>query len=267
MSGRQNGTGRSTAATTRRVYQFTSSDQGMNWTQREITRSVKRKGWRWYATGPGHAIQISRGPYAGRLVVTGVHTRSPRGLDLGIEHKYSGTHSIISDDHGQTWRIGFVDDTYDGRVNTNETAVAQLDDGQLYFNSRDQFGTAPGNRAFGYSRTGGSSLSRRFVSAPLIAAPMVQCSVLGLADRLYFAGPSSLDGTRSRLTLRSTQDHGLSGRFGAQLMIWNRFAAYSDLIALSPSAIGVLYERGTTSPYDEIAFQTVSTGDLISLDR
>ena len=265
MTGRGIAAGRATGASTRRVYQFTSADEGKSWSRKEITRSVKKTGWRWYATGPGHGLQINGGPHRGRLVVTGVHSIGPSGSDLGTEHKYSGTHAIVSDDHGRTWRIGFVDSTYDGRVNTNETAVAQLPGGLLYFNSRDQFGSAPGNRAFSYSGTGGNTLNRRFVAAPGIAAPMVQCSVLGLGSGLYFAGPSSLDGTRSRLTIRGTTDNGAAGRFGSQYMVWNGYAAYSDLVATSATAIGVLYERGRTSPYDEIAFQTIDTANLTPL--
>ncbi len=158
-----------------------------------------------------------------------------------------------------------MDNTYDGWINTNETAVAEMPGGWLYFNARDQGGRSPGHRAFAYSVTGGSSLNGKFVEAPGIAAPAVQCSVLGLNGSLYFAGPSSLDGTRSRLTLRRATDNGASGRFSAQYMVWSGYAAYSDLLTVSPSEIGVLYERGRTSPYDEIAYQTVPISALTKL--
>jgi sialidase-1 len=257
--------GRATALTTRRVYRLISGDGGLTWSEREITRSVKRPGWRWYATGPGHAVQLTGGRYSGRLVATGVHTIPPARGQLGTNYKYSGAHSLISDDHGETWRLGFVDRSYDGWINTNETAVAQLADGRLYFNSRDQQGRAPGNRAVGWSRTGGNTLSGKFVSARRTAAPMVQCSVLSLGNTLIFAGPSSLDGTRSRLTVRSTPGDGSSGRFTAQRMLWNGFAAYSDLVPVGPATVGVLYERGRTSPYDEIGYQSVPIGALPKL--
>ena len=157
--------------------------------------------------------------------------------------------------------LGFVDSTYDGDVNTNETAVAQLPDGRLYFNSRDQLGRAAGNRAFAYSDTGGISLTEPFVAAPQISAPMVQCSVLALGNRLIFAGPSK-NGSRRRMTIRSAADDGESGQFASEYVLWKGYAAYSDLVATSATSIGVLYERGKTSPYDEIAFQVVSTRAL-----
>jgi sialidase-1 len=51
---------------TRRVWVTSSSDFGETWEKpREITSSVKRKEWTWYATGPGRGIQLQ----SGRLVV------------------------------------------------------------------------------------------------------------------------------------------------------------------------------------------------------
>jgi sialidase-1 len=59
----------------RRVYVLHSADDGADWTQpREITSSVKRPDWRWYATGPGHAIALRRGPHPGRLLAPGNHS-------------------------------------------------------------------------------------------------------------------------------------------------------------------------------------------------
>jgi sialidase-1 len=255
-------TGKATPSSTRRAYQLTSSNDGLTWSEKEITRSVKAPGWRWYATGPGHGVQIHGGKYNGRLVVTGVHSGAPLGLDVGAEHKYSGAHAIISDDHGKTWRVGFVDTTYDGKINTNETGVAQLADGRLYFNSRDQLGQEPGTRAFAYSDTGAMSLTANFTAAPAIVAPMVECSVLGLGNRLLFAGPAATDGSRRRMTIRSATDNGESGAFSSEYVLWPGYAAYSDLVAMSATSVGVLYERGKASPYDEIAFQVVSVGQL-----
>src|SRR5690606_38595533 len=50
-----------------RVFMTHSTDGGQGWTQpREITADVKRDTWDWYATGPGHGIQITQGPHKGR---------------------------------------------------------------------------------------------------------------------------------------------------------------------------------------------------------
>ena len=47
---------------------------------------------------------------------------------------------MVSDDHGKTWKLGAVDDSYDDGLNANETTVVELEDGTLYFNTRDQNG-------------------------------------------------------------------------------------------------------------------------------
>lgn len=50
----------------RRVWVQHSDDEGVTWSApREITAQAKDRAWRWYATGPGHAIQTR----SGRVVV------------------------------------------------------------------------------------------------------------------------------------------------------------------------------------------------------
>ena len=53
-----------------RVFVVSSDDHGATWSdRREITKSVKKKDWGWYATGPVHSIQLQRGKHRGRLVI------------------------------------------------------------------------------------------------------------------------------------------------------------------------------------------------------
>jgi sialidase-1 len=52
------------------VYVQFSDDKGKTWSDaRKISDMVKRPGWGWVATGPGHAIQLRRGEHEGRIVV------------------------------------------------------------------------------------------------------------------------------------------------------------------------------------------------------
>ncbi len=100
-----------------------SDDDGLTWSApREITAQVKRPGWRWYATTPGHALQLT----TGRVLVPANHTVAPAGTDTGAEAKYHGGHCLLSDDRGATWRLGYLDDDTDGYVNVNETTAAEL---------------------------------------------------------------------------------------------------------------------------------------------
>ena len=241
--------GRVSAAAGRRVYVQTSSDNGVTWTTpREITSATQKSSWRWYATGPGHGIALA----SGRLVIPADHT----GAGL-----LRGSHLLLSDDHGRTWRIGAVDDHTDGRVNPDETAVAQLPDGRLYLNARDEGGTDPATRAFTYSLTNGSTFSAPFRPIPALVAPVVKGTLLqdtGTSCKpLLFSAPQ--DPTQRRnLTVRRSTDAGRTWR--TELVVTPGPAAYSDLAKLDRTTAGVLYETGTAGPYEQIRFRPFTVG-------
>jgi sialidase-1 len=245
----------------RRVFVQTSSDDGRHFTApREITAQVKRPRWRWYATGPGHAVALTRGPHTGRLVVAADHSAAPPegSSDTGQEARYYGAHAILSDDGGRSWHIGFSDDSYDGHDNSNESSTAQLPDGRLYFASRDQNGTSTGNRLDARSKDGGETLERPFaVQHTLDDVPVVQGSVLqvrGPGAPLLFSAPSVPAARRSMAIWRST-DHGAT--FARALTLSRQPAAYSDLVQLDRRRIGILYETGTAGTYDTIEFRRI----------
>ncbi|MET9729498.1 sialidase family protein [Streptomyces sp. NPDC006458] len=251
--------GEVTDAQSRRVFVQRSRDDGRSFSSpREITAQVKPAGWRWYATGPGHAVALTRGPHAGRLVVPANHSAAPPpgSGDTGEEPRYYGGHSLYSDDGGATWRLGFVDDTYDGYANTNETSATQLSDGRVYFSARDQHGLSTGNRLDSHSADGGESLERPYAVQPTLNdVPVVQASVLQLGDPgapLLFAGPS-VPTTRQALALWRSTDGGRT--FAKVLTLSDRKAAYSDLVRIDAGTVGVLYETGTASAYETIEFR------------
>lgn len=101
--------GEATPEQSRRVFVQRSADDGRHFSSpRDITGQVKPSNWRWYATGPGHAIALRHGPHAGRLVVPSNHSAAPApgSGDTGQEPKYYGAHAIYSDDGGRSWRRG-----------------------------------------------------------------------------------------------------------------------------------------------------------------
>ncbi|MEU5597462.1 sialidase family protein [Streptomyces sp. NPDC020298] len=248
----------------RRVFVQRSRDDGRHFTRpRDITDEVKPRGWRWYATGPGHAVALTRGPHAGRLVVPANHSAAPPAgsPDTGREAKYYGAHALYSDDGGHGWRLGFVDDSYDGRDNANENTTAQLPDGRLYFSARDQNGSSPGNRLDTYSSDGGESLDRPYAVQPALDdVPVVEGSVLqmrGPGAPLLFSAPSVPTARRSMTLWRSTDD---GAAFGRVLTLSGRPAAYSDVVQLGHETVGILYETGTAGPYETIEFRRLELG-------
>ncbi|MFC3578029.1 sialidase family protein [Streptomyces yaanensis] len=256
----------------RRVFVQTSRDDGRHFTApRDITAQVKRPDWRWYATGPGHAVALTHGPHSprggtpSRLVVPADHSAAPPegSSDTGREAKYYGGHAIYSDDGGRNWRIGFVDDSYDGYANSNESSAAQLPDGRLYVSARDQKGTSAGNRLDTRSSDGGETLDRPYgAQHTLDDVPNVQGSVLqlgGIGAPLLFSGPSVATARTSMAIWRSA-DGGAT--FTKALTLSRRRAAYSDLVPLGGGRVGILYETGATGPYETIEFRRIGVTEV-----
>ncbi|MGR6913783.1 sialidase family protein [[Actinomadura] parvosata] len=245
----------------RRVFMQVSADDGVTWSApREITGSVKKPEWRWYATTPGHAVQLREGEHAGRVVVPANHSLPPAGQDDGTEGKYNGGHALLSDDGGQTWRIGYVDDNPDGYVNANETTATELAGGRLYLNTRTD-STAPGTRADAYSADGGQTLELPFRPQAGLAGPVVEGSVLWCdePEMLLFSGPAAPD-ARALMTVRASHDHGVTWRVAHTVS--GLPAAYSDLVRVDGETVGLLFETGNFGPYESIAFRRIPVAEL-----
>ncbi|MGW1022272.1 sialidase family protein [Streptomyces sp. NPDC002577] len=253
--------GKVSAADGRRVWLQYSDDDGLTWSDpREITGQAKKAAWRWYATGPGHAVQLAGGTAKGRVVVPANHSLAPTGSDDGSEGKYNGGHCILSDDRGETWRIGYVDSKPDGYINANETTVTELSDGRVYFNTRND-SPSPGTRADAHSGDGGETLVRPFRPQAGLTGPVVEGSALQLRDPdlLLFSGPAD-PGFRALMTIRSSTDGGTTWR--TAYTVDGLPAAYSDLVRVDASTVGLLYETGDFSAYETITFRRVPVADL-----
>ncbi|MCK2213876.1 glycoside hydrolase [Actinomadura sp. ATCC 31491] len=245
----------------RRVFVQVSADDGVTWSApREITEQVKRPEWRWYATTPGHAIELREGPHAGRLLVPANHSLPPAGQDNGTEGKYNGGHCLLSDDGGRSWRIGYVDDTPDGYVNVNETTAAELPGGRVYLNTRTD-STAPGTRADAYSADGGQTLELPFRPQAGLVGPVVEGSLLWCDPPgvLLFSGPAD-PAARALMTVRASHDHGVTWRVAHTVS--GLPAAYSDLVRLDADTVGLLFETGDFGPYESIAFRRIPLAEL-----
>lgn len=229
-----------------------SDDDGMTWAKpREITKSVKKSHWGWYATGPGIGIQLTKGPYKGRLVIPCDH--KTRGKNPTF---YS--HVIYSDDHGVTWKLGGVTDKH-----MNECQVVELNDGRLMLNMRNYWGNHGKRadrgkmRAVTISRDGGETWGPLHFDRTLIE-PICQASLLKLptsskqaATHLIFSNPASKT-RRHQLTVRVSRDSGKT--WPVAKVLHQGPAAYSCLTVLPDGTIGCLYEGGTKHAYEKIIF-------------
>ena len=243
-----------TAQESRRVWVTHSEDQGRHWASPEdITAQVKSPDWRWYATGPGNGIQLVRGSHAGRLVIPANHSIWREGKSVYRAHVF------YSDDHGKSWKLGGVEGDQ-----TNESAVAELDDGRLLQNMRSYHGK--NRRAIAISRDSGESWSPVTLDETLIE-PVCQASLISVASQkpgtgtvLAFSNPASLK--RERLTVRFSPDGGTTWPGGE--VVHAGPAGYSSLGLVSPTSVGCLFENGLESPYERISLTWVPVGHALN---
>ncbi|MGN9912358.1 exo-alpha-sialidase [Phytohabitans sp. LJ34] len=229
-------------------YVQVSDDVGATWSApRELTEA-KRPEWNhWYATGPMHGIQLTRGPHAGRLVVGA----SFESWDRVGPHVY-GTHLLYSDDGGETWHIGAETSRDDGRVIAQEVTVVELRDGRIYALARER-GTDPGSRAYATSSDGGETLDRPFRTLPALEMPDVQGSLLRFdSGRILFSAPAH-PAAREVASIRSSYDEGRTWETWRQgkVFSWGP-TAYSDMVRLDGDEAALMYESGTSTPYESI---------------
>ena len=214
-----------------------SDDDGATWSDPvDMTAAVKKPSWTWYATGPGHGIQLD----SGRLLVPCDHMV---GQDFNRATDPYHSHVIYSDDQGATWVIGGI--APDG---TNECEAAELPNGDVMINCRNYVGGR--RRAVALSRDGGETFGEFRWDETLIE-PICQASIVHwpAAQGLAFANPASA--ARENMTVRLSQDEGVTWPFRKTLHAGP--AAYSDLAVTQDGHCLCLYEKGTAHPYETLA--------------
>ncbi|MQY39759.1 hypothetical protein SRB17_77860 [Streptomyces sp. RB17] len=233
-----------------------SDDDGRTWSvPRDLSPEIMPADWNsWYATGPVHGIQLTKGRYAGRLVF-GVNTETWDGSRVTANHAAL----IVSDDHGGHWRIGATDTwpiAGDGtfRQKPSELTLAERDDGSLLVSGREQDGTDLGHRTQAISRDGGNSFTAPFRDLPDLYAPQVQGSMLRLGDRILLACPGDPDRRRTMM-IRSSYDGGRTwDSVDRGTVVTTDWSGYSDLVRADADAVGLIYEGGAVDARDEIRF-------------
>ncbi len=251
----------------REVWYKTSVDHGKTWSEAvNITTEVHRpkqpslnpaynfaEDWRSYANTPGHAMQFHNGQYQGRIFVAANHSAG-KPQDHFTDY---AAHGFYTDDHGKSFHLGETVAV----AGSNESMAAELSNGYLMMNSRNQKGDVRA-RIVSLSHDGGHTWDTSYFDQTLID-PVNQGSILTVGKKNgknIIAFCNAADGKRrDNLTLRISYDDGKS---------WSRqycidkspagskgdFTAYSDLVKIGKKKIGVLYEKDN---YKQIVFTTL----------
>lgn len=227
-----------------------SDDDGITFTKPvEITATFEafrhQYDWKVLATGPGHGIQLRNG----RLVVPVWLSTSTHGL-----HHPSVTATIYSDDQGRTWKAGDIAvPNTEAWVDPNETAIAQLADGRVMLNVRNE--SQAGRRIVVTSLDGATGWSTpKFddhLWEPVCYAALVRYSTASSRDQnhLLFSNPNNLTHSnpkgspdRKNLTVKLSTDEGST--WPTSRVLDPGMSGYSDLAVLPDKTILCLYERG-----------------------
>ncbi|MEU6257938.1 sialidase family protein [Streptomyces sp. NPDC047043] len=233
-----------------------SDDDGVTWSApRDLSGEILPADWNsWYATGPVHGIQLTRGRHAGRLVF-GVNTETWDGSRVTANHAAL----IVSDDGGDHWRIGATDSWpigVDGtfRQKPSELTLTERTDGSVLVSGREQDGTDLGHRTQAVSRDGGSSFVGPFRDLPDLYTPQVQGSMLRLGDRILLACPGDPDRRRTMM-IRSSYDGGRTwDSVDRGTVVTADWSGYSDMARIDHDTVGLMYEGGAVDARDEIRF-------------
>jgi len=238
-----------------------SDDDGMTWSKPvDLSETCREASWGWYATGPGIGIQLKKGKYRGRLVIPADHSYDdPEGKIAGGPFGF-GSHALISDDRGKTWRM-----SRPIRPGCNECQVAELPDGKLVMNMRSYNGTFC--RAVSYSGDGGETWSPIEHAYQLVES-ICQAGLLDYGEyrgrRLYLFSNPAVPVRRTHLTVRFSAD-GCRTWYAAKL-IWPGQSSYSCLARLPDGRIGLLFETWENDDPETIRFMSIDPGALFGAD-
>lgn len=226
---------------------MTSDDEGATWSApQDITTTTKRVGKvTTLASGPGIGIQLSAGTHAGRLVIP--FNEGPVGQ--------WNVYAVYSDDGGKNWRIGHnapgaTAPNAKGQMvsRVNEVQMAELSDGSVMLNTRDEHRTSDCRKA-AVSRDGGVTWSDVHEVKQLPAPPCAASLFRYDAGHLLYSGPDSTK-QRHRGTVHLSTDNGKT--WSTKRLLEPGWFAYSILARLPDGRVGCLYETGEKGAYEVI---------------
>lgn len=204
-----------------------SDDDGVTWSQpHNLTESIKDPSWRLFFNGPGAGIVLRDG-----TLVFPAQYRAADGKPWST--------LIASKDGGETWSKGVG-----VKSDTTEAQVAELSDGSIMINCRDNRG---GSRTVAVTRDLGRVWTLHASDRSALREPVCMASLLAwkhprLGSLLWFSNPDTTSGRHS-MTIKVSTDQGLSWPVKQHVLYDSRKCyGYSCLAPVDDGRIGVIYE-------------------------
>lgn len=227
-----------------------SRDHGESWSAPEnLTTKLKDSAWHLLAPAPGNGITLRDG-----TLVMPTQGRDAQGTPF--------SNLMSSRDHGKSWTV-----SAHARSNTTECAVAELSDGALLLNMRDNRNrsdqSATNGRALSITRDLGKSWTVHPADHGALPEPVCMASMIShrLPDGrhlLIFSNPRHKSSRRD-ITLQISLDDGKSWPASHHLLLDSPGGMYSSLVMIDDHTLGILYE----SSQADLVFQKIPLSDLL----
>lgn len=223
-------------------YCFSDNDGISFSTPSEITGVFRKFDFSWNvcASGPGHGITASNGRLIVPVWLANGRIRFDRESSGRIKNHFpSAAGCIYSDDRGKTWIPGFLTQ---GIENANETSAAELRNGKILFNFRNE--RFEKCRVLGIAPVSLDRLETVWTENQL-PDPTCFGSMVSKDGMLYFVNcanndPCRLYSARIHLTVSCSLDE---ARTWSPILLVDDTGGYADL-AVSDNLMFVFYERG-----------------------
>jgi sialidase-1 len=227
-----------------------SRDHGKTWSEPENwTSRLKDPAWHLFAPAPGNGIAMRDG-----TLVIPAQGRDASGLPF--------SNLMFSKDHGKTWTVSAP-----ARSDTTECAVAELADGSLLLNMRDNRNRGnvsnTNGRAMAVTGDLGSTWAVHPADHGALPEPVCMASMIShtLPDGrhiLLFSNPRNKS-ARKDMTIQISFDQGHTWPRENHILLDEAGGAYSSLVMMDDETIGILYE----SSQADLVFQKISLSEMI----
>ena len=224
-----------------------SADDGRTWSKPENwTAKLKNPAWHLFAPGPGNGISMKDG-----TLVMPTGGRDENGLPFSC--------LMWSKDHGKTWKLSSL-----ARSNTNESAVAELSDGSLMLNMRDNRNRKDKSSTNGRAVSVTSDLGNTWkvhssdhgsLPEPVCMASLISHRLKDGRTVLFFSNPHHKS-RRQNMTLQMSLDDGRT--WGKKILLDKKGGAYSSLVMVNDRTVGILYESSRA----DLVFQAIGLQEL-----
>ena len=236
--------------------QLTSADEGETWTPpAPLARSLGP--FDGILNGPGSGLLLTRPPFAGRVLTCGTNWYQDAGPQSPA---LRGGLITVSDNHGASWSITQVWTAAPGGAGPAECQMAELTNGSLLVNFRNQQVPRPPCDCRLTSRSDDGGLTwAPLAPAPALVEPVCSAGLLQTAAGLFFSNPASA-AARGNITVRKSLDGGAT--WPAKLLVHSPLSAgYSTLVPVGDAAagnVGLVYEvAGGPKGQPSIAFSAI----------